>query len=32
MNDRYPSTDEQQSVHLDFGYPDAKEGLNRWLR
>jgi hypothetical protein len=31
MNDRYPSTDEQQSVHLDFGYPDAKEGLNRWL-
>jgi hypothetical protein len=31
MNDRYPSTDEQQSVHLDFGYPDAREGLNRWL-
>jgi hypothetical protein len=31
MNDRYPSTDEQQSVHLDFGYPDAKLGLNRWL-
>jgi len=31
MDDRYPSTDEQQSVHLDFGYPDAKEGLNRWL-
>lgn len=20
MDDRYPSTDEQQSVHLDFGY------------
>ncbi len=18
-------------MHLDFGYPDAKEGLNRWL-
>ena len=31
MNDRYPSTDEQQSVHLDFAYPDAKQGLNRWL-
>ena len=31
MADRYPSTDEQQSVHLDFAYPDAKEGLNRWL-
>ncbi|MDQ1486210.1 MAG: hypothetical protein QOJ62_1903 [Actinomycetota bacterium] len=31
MDDSYPSTDEQQSVHLDFGYPDAKQGLNRWL-
>jgi hypothetical protein len=31
MNDRYPSTDEQQSVHLDFGYPDAERDLNRWL-
>jgi Domain of unknown function (DUF4389) len=31
LDDRYPSTDEQQSVHLDFGYPDAREGLNRWL-
>jgi hypothetical protein len=31
MDDRYPSTDEQQSVHLDFAYPDAAEDLNRWL-
>ena len=31
MDDRYPSTDEQQSVHLEFGYPDATRGLNRWL-
>jgi hypothetical protein len=31
MDDRYPSTDEHQSVSLDFPYPDAKEGLNRWL-
>jgi hypothetical protein len=25
MDDHYPSTDEQQAVHLDFGYPDARE-------
>jgi hypothetical protein len=31
MDDRYPSTDEQQSVRLDFAYPDARHGLNRWL-
>jgi hypothetical protein len=31
MDDRYPSTDEEQSVHLDFPYPDAMNGLNRWL-
>jgi hypothetical protein len=31
MDDRYPSTDEQQSVRLDFPYPDAQHGLNRWL-
>jgi hypothetical protein len=31
MDDRYPSTDEQQSVHLDFDYPDARQALNRWL-
>jgi hypothetical protein len=31
MDDHYPSTDEQQSVTLDFPYPDVKEGLNRWL-
>ena len=31
MDDRYPSTDEEQSVHLDAPYPDAREGLNRWL-
>jgi hypothetical protein len=31
MDDHYPSTDEQQSVHLEFAYPDAKQGLNRWL-
>jgi hypothetical protein len=31
MDDRYPSTDEEQAVHLDFDYPDARTGLNRWL-
>jgi hypothetical protein len=31
MDDRYPSTDEHQSVTLDFPYPDAREDLNRWL-
>jgi hypothetical protein len=31
MDDRYPSTDERQSVSLEFPYPDAKRGLNRWL-
>jgi Domain of unknown function (DUF4389) len=31
MDDRYPSTDEHQSVHLDYDYPDAERDLNRWL-
>src|SRR5881227_237988 len=31
MDDRYPSTDERQAVTLEFPYPDAKQGLNRWL-
>jgi uncharacterized protein DUF4389 len=31
MDDRYPSTDEHQSVTLDFPYPDASRDLNRWL-
>jgi hypothetical protein len=31
MDDRYPSTDERQSVALDFPYPDVKQELNRWL-
>jgi Domain of unknown function (DUF4389) len=31
MDDRYPSTDDPQSVYLDIDYPDAKRDLNRWL-
>lgn len=30
LTDKYPSTDEKQSVSLDFDYPDAKK-LNRGL-
>ena len=31
MDDRYPSTDETQSVRLEIPYPDAARELNRWL-
>jgi Domain of unknown function (DUF4389) len=31
MDDTYPSTDEHQSVHLDYQYPDAERDLNRGL-
>jgi hypothetical protein len=31
MDDRYPATDQQQAVHLDYVYPDAARDLNRWL-
>ena len=31
MDDRYPSTDEHQSVALDFPYPDAERELSRGL-
>ncbi len=31
LTDRYPSTVEEQSVHLDLDYPDARGDLNRWL-
>src|SRR5688572_27405908 len=31
MSDQYPSTDEEQSVHLDVDYPDVKQDLNRWM-
>jgi hypothetical protein len=31
MDDRYPSTDEHQSVTLDFPYPDAQTELRRGL-
>ncbi len=31
MNDRYPSTDDHQTVHLDIRYPDVPRDLNRWM-
>lgn len=30
LTDQYPSTVDEQSVHLEVDYPDAKTGLNRW--
>jgi len=31
VTDRYPSTVEEQSVHLEIDYPDVEQDLNRWL-
>ncbi len=31
LTDRYPSTVDEQSVHLEIDYPDVKRDLNRWL-
>ncbi len=31
MRDEYPSTDEEQAVHLEIPYPDAKNDLYQWL-
>jgi Domain of unknown function (DUF4389) len=30
LRDEYPSTDEEQAVHIELVYPDAAD-LNRWL-
>ena len=31
MDDNYPSTDEEQAVHLGYEYPDAKADLSRGM-
>lgn len=31
LTDEYPSTEDEQSVHLEFPYPDAETDLNRWM-
>ena len=30
LTDRYPSTVDEQSYHLEIDYPDAQSDLNRW--
>jgi hypothetical protein len=31
LTDRFPSTVDEQSVHLEIDYPDVQRDLNRWL-
>jgi hypothetical protein len=31
LTDQYPSTVDEQSVHLEIDYPDVKGNLNRWM-
>jgi hypothetical protein len=31
FRDEYPSTDEEQAIHLQLPYPDVKTDLKRWL-
>ncbi len=31
LRDEYPSTDEEQAVHLNIIYPDAEKDLHQWL-
>ncbi len=31
LTDAYPSTTDEQSVHLEVDYPDVERDLNRWL-
>jgi hypothetical protein len=31
LRDEYPSTDEEQAIHIEIPYPNAQTGLNRWL-
>lgn len=31
LTDQYPSTVEEQTVHLDIDYPDVEQDLNRWM-
>jgi hypothetical protein len=31
LRDDYPSTDEEQAVHIDIPYPDAKQDLVNWM-
>ena len=31
LRDEYPATDDEQAIHLEVAYPDARHDLNRWL-
>jgi hypothetical protein len=31
LTDRYPSTVEEQAIHLEIDYPEVERDLNRWL-
>lgn len=31
LTDQYPSTDDEQAVHIEIDYPEVKRDLNRWL-
>ena len=31
LTDEYPSTEDEQSIHLELDYPDVEKDLNRWL-
>jgi hypothetical protein len=31
LTDQYPSTEDEQAVHLEIDYPDVKGDLNRWM-
>ena len=31
LTDEYPSTEDEQSYHLEFDYPDVENDLNRWM-
>ena len=31
LRDEYPSVDEEQAIHIEVPYPDARSDLNRWL-
>jgi hypothetical protein len=31
LTDQYPSTEDEQSVHLELDYPNVAQDLNRWL-
>jgi hypothetical protein len=31
LTDQYPSTEEEQAIHLEIDYPDVRSELNRWM-